>query len=47
MVLYKLVDNLQHKAWKYLDPETSGQHPQPVPRWPPAASRSSTGCWAT
>ncbi|MEP0842071.1 MAG: alkaline phosphatase family protein [Phycisphaerae bacterium] len=27
MVLYKLVDNLQHKAWKYLDPKTSGQHP--------------------
>jgi predicted AlkP superfamily phosphohydrolase/phosphomutase len=28
MVLYKLVDNLQHKAWKYLDPKTSGQHPE-------------------
>src|SRR5262249_19801298 len=27
MVLYKLVDNLQHKAWKYLDPLTAGQHP--------------------
>lgn len=28
MVLYKLVDNLQHKAWKYLDPKTSGKHPE-------------------
>ncbi len=28
MVLYKLVDNLQHKAWKYLDPKTAGQHPR-------------------
>ncbi len=28
MVLYKLVDNLQHKAWKYLDPKTSGQYPE-------------------
>lgn len=23
MVLYKLVDNLQHKTWKYLDPKTA------------------------
>ena len=28
MVLYKLVDNLQHKAWKYLDPRTSGRYPR-------------------
>ncbi|HSW45618.1 MAG TPA: alkaline phosphatase family protein [Phycisphaerae bacterium] len=28
MVLYKLVDNLQHKAWKYLDPKTAGSHPR-------------------
>jgi predicted AlkP superfamily phosphohydrolase/phosphomutase len=28
MVLYKLVDNLQHKAWKYLDPKTAGRHPR-------------------
>ncbi|GMU21830.1 MAG: hypothetical protein AMXMBFR13_19190 [Phycisphaerae bacterium] len=28
MVLYKLVDNLQHKAWKYLDPRTSHQNPR-------------------
>jgi len=28
MVLYKLVDNLQHKAWKYVDPKTSGQYPK-------------------
>ncbi len=28
MVLYKLVDNLQHKAWKYLDPATAGLHPE-------------------
>ena len=28
MVLYKLVDNLQHKAWKYLDPRTAGRHPR-------------------
>lgn len=27
MVLYKLVDNLQHKAWKYLDPRTNSAHP--------------------
>jgi predicted AlkP superfamily phosphohydrolase/phosphomutase len=27
MVLYKLVDNLQHKAWRYLDPRTAGSHP--------------------
>lgn len=27
MVLFKLVDNLQHKAWKYLDPRTSGRYP--------------------
>ncbi len=27
MVLYKLVDNLQHKAWKYLDPATRDQNP--------------------
>ena len=28
MVLYKLVDNLQHKAWKHLDPRTASQHPR-------------------
>jgi predicted AlkP superfamily phosphohydrolase/phosphomutase len=28
MVLFKLVDNLQHKAWKYLDPRTSGRYPR-------------------
>ena len=28
MVLFKLVDNLQHKAWKYLDPATRGLHPR-------------------
>jgi predicted AlkP superfamily phosphohydrolase/phosphomutase len=28
MVLYKLVDNLQHKAWKYLDPRTAGRNPK-------------------
>ncbi len=27
MVLYKLVDNLQHKAWRYLDARTKGEHP--------------------
>jgi predicted AlkP superfamily phosphohydrolase/phosphomutase len=27
MILYKLVDNLQHKAWKYLDPKTSAKYP--------------------
>lgn len=27
MVLYKLVDNLQHKAWKYLDPKTAHRDP--------------------
>lgn len=28
MVVFKLVDNLQHKAWKYLDPRTSGRYPK-------------------
>jgi predicted AlkP superfamily phosphohydrolase/phosphomutase len=28
MVLFKLVDNIQHKAWKYLDPKTSSQYPR-------------------
>jgi len=28
MVLYKLVDNLQHKAWKYVDPKTAGRYPR-------------------
>jgi len=28
MVLYKLVDNLQHKAWRYLDPTTAAHHPR-------------------
>jgi predicted AlkP superfamily phosphohydrolase/phosphomutase len=27
MVLFKLVDNLQHKAWRYLDPRTRDDHP--------------------
>lgn len=27
MVLYKLVDNLQHKTWKYLDPRTAHRDP--------------------
>jgi predicted AlkP superfamily phosphohydrolase/phosphomutase len=27
MVLYKLVDNLQHKAWRYLDPRTRDSDP--------------------
>jgi predicted AlkP superfamily phosphohydrolase/phosphomutase len=28
MVLFKLVDNLQHKAWRYLDPRTRGRWPR-------------------
>lgn len=28
MVLFKLVDNLQHKAWRYLDPTTRGANPR-------------------
>lgn len=28
MVLFKLVDNIQHKAWKYLDPKTSHKYPR-------------------
>jgi predicted AlkP superfamily phosphohydrolase/phosphomutase len=28
MVLYKLVDNLQHKAWRYIDARTRDQHPR-------------------
>ncbi len=28
MTVFKLVDNLQHKAWKYLDPRTSGRYPR-------------------
>jgi len=27
MVLYKLVDNLQHKAWRYIDQRTRGSNP--------------------
>lgn len=27
MVLFKLVDNLQHKAWRYLDPKTRENNP--------------------
>ncbi len=27
MVVFKLVDNLQHKAWRYLDPRWSHRHP--------------------
>lgn len=27
MTVFKLVDNLQHKAWKYLDPQTSRRYP--------------------
>jgi len=28
MVLFKLVDNLQHKTWRYLDPRTAGKYPK-------------------
>ena len=28
MVVFKLVDNLQHKAWKYLDPRFNRKHPR-------------------
>jgi len=28
MVLFKLVDNIQHKAWKYLDPRTAHRNPR-------------------
>jgi predicted AlkP superfamily phosphohydrolase/phosphomutase len=28
MVVFKLVDNLQHKAWKYLDPRFKDRHPR-------------------
>ena len=28
MVVFKLVDNVQHKAWKYLDPKTSHRYPR-------------------
>lgn len=28
MVVFKLVDNLQHKAWKYLDPRTASRYPR-------------------
>ncbi|HOO17808.1 MAG TPA: alkaline phosphatase family protein [Phycisphaerae bacterium] len=28
MTVMKLVDNLQHKAWKYLDPQTAGNFPR-------------------
>ena len=27
MVVFKLTDNLQHKTWKYLDPQWSDRHP--------------------
>ncbi len=38
MVLFKLVDNLQHKAWRYLDPRTAGEHPN--------RSRLAANCFA-
>lgn len=38
MVLYKLVDNLQHKTWKYLDPKTAHRYP--------AKARMSADCFA-
>ena len=28
MIVYKLVDNLQHKAWKYLDPRHKDRYPR-------------------
>jgi predicted AlkP superfamily phosphohydrolase/phosphomutase len=28
MIMLKLVDNLQHKTWKYLDPQTRGRNPR-------------------
>jgi predicted AlkP superfamily phosphohydrolase/phosphomutase len=28
MIVYKLVDNLQHKTWKYLDPRFNNKHPR-------------------
>ncbi len=28
MVVFKLVDNLQHKTWKYLDPRTRDRYPE-------------------
>jgi len=28
MIVFKLVDNLQHKAWKYLDPRFNGRFPR-------------------
>src|SRR5262249_18729874 len=28
MVLFKLVDNLQHKTWRYLDPRTAPRQPR-------------------
>ncbi len=28
MTVFKLVDNVQHKAWKYLDPKTRGGYPR-------------------
>ena len=28
MIVYKLVDNLQHKAWKYLDPRFNAKYPR-------------------
>jgi predicted AlkP superfamily phosphohydrolase/phosphomutase len=28
MVLFKLVDNIQHKTWKYIDPKNDGKFPE-------------------
>lgn len=39
MVLYKLVDNLQHKTWKYLDPVLSQVN------WNPKRAALVTGCF--
>ena len=37
MVLYKLVDNLQHKAWRYIDPRTRHHDPR--------RAALTEGCW--
>lgn len=38
MVLYKLVDNLQHKTWRYIDERTRGDHP--------TRARLTEECWS-
>jgi predicted AlkP superfamily phosphohydrolase/phosphomutase len=46
MVVFKLVDNLQHKAWKYLDPRFNDRYPQEAEMAAKCFTRLDR-CWAS